>query len=61
MISLRNRLNNAYSKKSQYTENVDFIKIKSGKNASVIYMLNYQCMKKLIIDSDNCCNKLLIL
>lgn len=45
LVTLRKRLNNAYSKIKRFIMNVDFIKIKiTNKN---IYMLNYSCFEKI--------------
>ena len=50
--TLRKRLNNTFSKSINYIENVDYIKIKTGKTTDVVYMLNYQCFECLIISGD---------
>lgn len=53
LITLRNRLNNNYSKNKNYMENVDFIKKKSTTyRTSKTYMLNYQCMEKIAMNTD---------
>jgi hypothetical protein len=43
LITVRKRLSNAYSKTIKFIENVDFIKVQSGKKSSITYMINYQC------------------
>jgi len=53
LVTLRKRLSNAYSSKKNYIENVDFIKVKSGKDASKVYMLNYQCFERLAMSGDS--------
>jgi phage anti-repressor protein len=53
IINIRKRLANAYSKTKKFIENVDFIKIKSGKTSSVTYMINYQCFEKLAMSGDS--------
>jgi phage anti-repressor protein len=53
LITIRKRLSNAYSKTNKFIENVDYIKIKTIKTSSVIYMLNYQCFEKLAMSGDS--------
>ena len=53
LITLRKRLNNAYSKTKRYIENVDFIRIKTGTSNNIIYMLNYACFEKLAMSGDS--------
>jgi hypothetical protein len=53
LITLRNRLNNVYSKKKIYFENVDFIKIKIEHSQEKIYMINYSCFERLAMNSDS--------
>ena len=53
LITIRKRLSNAYSKTNKFIENVDYIKIKTKKTSSVIYMLNYQCFEKLAMSGDS--------
>ena len=53
LINIRKRLANYYSKTKKFIENVDFIKIKSGKTSSVSYMINYQCFEKLAMTGDS--------
>ena len=53
IINIRKRLANAYSKTKKFIENVDFIKIQSGKTSSVTYMINYQCFEKLAMSGDS--------
>ena len=54
LINIRKRLNNMFTKTKKFIENVDFIKIKSNKsNASITYMLNYQCFEKLAMSGDS--------
>lgn len=53
LITLRKRLNNAYSKTKRYIENVDFIRIKTGTSNNIIYMLNYTCFEKLAMSGDS--------
>uniref|UniRef100_A0A6C0EF59 Helicase ATP-binding domain-containing protein n=1 Tax=viral metagenome TaxID=1070528 RepID=A0A6C0EF59_9ZZZZ len=50
--TLRKRLNNTFSKSINYIENVDYIKLKTGKTTAVVYMLNYQCFERLTISGD---------
>jgi phage anti-repressor protein len=53
LINIRKRLNNMFTKTKKFIENVDFIKINSNKsNASITYMLNYQCFEKLAMSGD---------
>jgi len=51
--TLRKRLNNTFSKSIIFIENVDFIKIKSGKTTGVTYMINYQCFERLAMGGDS--------
>jgi hypothetical protein len=51
--TLRKRLNNTFSKSIIFIENVDFIKVKSGKTTSVTYMINYQCFERLAMGGDS--------
>ena len=53
LITIRKRLSNAYSKTKKFIENVDFIKIHSGKTSSITYMINYQCFEKIAMSSDS--------
>jgi hypothetical protein len=53
LITLRKRLNNAYSKTKRFIENVDFIRIKTGISNNIIYMLNYACFEKLAMTGDS--------
>jgi hypothetical protein len=53
LITLRQRLNNVYSKKKLYFENVDFIKIKVENSNSKIYMLNYPCFERIAMNGDS--------
>jgi hypothetical protein len=53
LITLRKRLNNAYSKTKRFIENVDFIRIKTGVSNNIIYMLNYACFEKLAMSGDS--------
>ncbi len=53
LINLRKRLSNLYSKTKIYIENVDYIKIKTGKKSELIYMINYQCFEKLAMSGDS--------
>jgi superfamily II DNA or RNA helicase len=58
--SLRNRLLNQNSKTKLYFEKVDYLKIKSNKsNASITYMLNYQCFEKLAMSGDSKCSEII--
>jgi len=50
--NVRRRLQNKYSKTKKFIENVDFIKIKSGKTTGLTYMINYQCFEKIAMSSD---------
>lgn len=52
--TIRNRLSNKYSKKKLYFENTDYIKIKNNtSDASVTYMVNYQCFERLAMGGDS--------
>jgi len=51
--TLRKRLLNKFSKTKIYIENVDYIKVKSGKTSAVTYMLNYQCFERLAMSGDS--------
>ena len=53
LSTLRKRLANAFSKTNKFIENIDFIKIQTGKTSSITYMLNYQCFEKLAMSSDS--------
>jgi len=53
LMTLRKRLLNSFSKTNKFIENVDYIKIKTEKTSSVIYMLNYQCFEKLAMSGDS--------
>ena len=53
IITVRKRLCNAYSKTKKFIENVDYMKIKSGKTSSITYMINYQCFEKLAMSGDS--------
>lgn len=47
LITLRKRLNNIYSRKILYFENVDYIKVKIEGSNRKNYMLNYSCFERL--------------
>ena len=51
MITLRNRLTNAYSKTKRFIERVDYIKIRKGK--FITYYLNYPAFEKLAMSGDS--------
>jgi hypothetical protein len=53
LISLRKRLNNAYSKSKRFIENVDFVRVKTGISNNITYMLNYSCFEKLAMSGDS--------
>ena len=53
LITLRNRLNNAYSKKKRYIETVDYIRIRPNRTNSITYMLNYKCFERLAMGGDS--------
>lgn len=53
LITLRKRLNNAYSKTKRFVENIDFVRIKTGVSNNIIYMLNYACFEKLAMSGDS--------
>jgi len=53
LITVRNRLNNAYSKTKRFIENVDFVRVKKGKTSALSYMINYQCFEKLAMSGDS--------
>ena len=50
--NVRRRLQNKYSKTKKFIENVDFIKIKSGKTTGLTYFINYQCFEKIAMSGD---------
>ena len=52
LITIRKRLNNTFSKSINFIENVDYIKINTGKTRSVTYMINYQCFERLAMGGD---------
>jgi superfamily II DNA or RNA helicase len=51
--NVRRRLQNKYSKTKKFIENVDFMKIKSGKTTGVTYMINYLCFEKIAMSGRN--------
>jgi superfamily II DNA or RNA helicase len=51
--TLRHRLNNVFSKKKNYFEKVDFIKIKVESSQKKIYMINYNCFERLAFGCDS--------
>lgn len=51
MITLRNRLTNAYSKSKRFIEKVDYIKVRDGHKIS--YYLNYRAFEKLAMSGDS--------
>lgn len=51
--TLRERLNNLYSRNKNFIENVDFIKSKHGKGRTLTYMVNYQCFERLAMGGDS--------
>ena len=53
LITLRKRLNNAYSKTKRFIEKVDYIKIKTGTSNNIVYMLNYSCFEKIAMSGDS--------
>lgn len=53
LITLRKRLNNAYSKTKRFIEKVDYIKIKTGISNNIVYMLNYACFEKIAMSGDS--------
>ena len=53
LITLRKRLNNAYSKTKRFIENVDYIRIKTNISNNIVYMLNYPCFEKLAMGGDS--------
>jgi len=53
LINLRKRLNNYYSKNNNFIQNVDFIKVKTGKTSGVSYMCNYACFEKIAMGGDS--------
>jgi hypothetical protein len=50
--TIRRRLSNTFSKTINFIENVDFIKVKTGKTDGLIYMINYQCFERLAMGGD---------
>jgi phage anti-repressor protein len=50
--NVRRRLQNKYSKTKKFIENVDFIKIRSGKTTGLTYLINYQCFEKIAMSGD---------
>jgi hypothetical protein len=53
LLTVKKRLNNAYSKTKRFIENVDFIRIKKTSSNSIVYMLNYACFEKLAMSGDS--------
>ena len=53
LINIRKRLANSYSKTQHFFENIDYIKIQTGKTSAITYMLNYQCFEKIAINNLN--------
>jgi hypothetical protein len=51
--NLRQRLSNEFSKNNNFIENVDFIKVRTGKTYGVSYMCNYQCFEKIAMGGDS--------
>lgn len=51
--TLRDRLLNRYSKKKLYIENVDYIRVKTGKTSGVTFLLNYPCFEKISMNGDS--------
>jgi phage anti-repressor protein len=51
--NLRQRLSNEYTKNNNFIENVDFIKVKTGKTSGVSYMCNYSCFEKIAMAGDS--------
>lgn len=51
--TLRKRLNNTFSKKQLYFENIDYIKKQTGKTKGVKYLVNYDCFERLAMGSDS--------
>ena len=51
--TLRQRLQNKFSKRKHFFERVDYIKVKTGTTTSVTYMLNYQCFERLAMSGDS--------
>jgi|APCry1669192647_1035423.scaffolds.fasta_scaffold18254_1 hypothetical protein len=51
--TLRDRLSNKLSKNKNYIEKVDYIKIKTGREHSVVYFINYQCFERLAMSGDS--------
>lgn len=52
LSTLRKRLNNTFSKKKIYYENVDYIKVKTGNTSEIKYMINYECLENLAMNGD---------
>ena len=50
--NVRRRLQNKFSKTKKFIENVDFMKIKTGRTTGVTYMINYQCFEKLAMSGE---------
>ena len=53
LLTVKKRLNNAYSKTKRFIENVDFIRIKKTSSNSIVYMLNYACFEKLAMSGNS--------
>ena len=51
--TLRERLQNKYSKNNIFIQNVDFIKVKTKGTSSVMYLLNYPCFEKIAMNGDS--------
>lgn len=53
LITLRKRLNNAYSKTERFFENVDYIRVKTDKSNKITYMINYPCFENIAMSGDS--------
>ena len=51
--NLRKRLSNEFTKNARFVENVDFIKVKTGKTSGITYMINYPCFENLAMSGDS--------
>lgn len=53
LTTLRERLQNKYSKNKLFFEKVDFVRVKNKVTSSVTYMLNYSCFERLAMSGKN--------
>jgi superfamily II DNA or RNA helicase len=53
LMSVRKRLNNAYSKTKRFIKDIDYKCVKTGISNNIDYMLNYTCFEKLVMSGDS--------